>query len=265
MRHCFFRKYASQCVHFNPDSSRIITCNMENNVVKSIMNRRHALLAALALPLTSITNFSARSQPRQSTYFPRPFAGSRTVVAFATELIAFDYLMPIALNRAIHVELTRPIARRDSFEDELRRAKVFSFFAIKTIAPHHLRRAGYEEQAAACESVTVMVEGGRAAADAQHTIGTEMRNVLFMPPLLDSAYDASAHACNSTVNEKTLIHAGAQRTEWVAMSGWHCAHALNASIYAIEENGDLSELAWVLEAMVSVINRAMRVSAEDVA
>lgn len=235
--------------------------------MNTIVNRRHALLAALALPLAATASSDARGQPRQPTYFPRPFAGSRTVVAFAEELLSLESLMPIALNRAIHVELARPITRMDSVNDEQRRAEFFSWFAIKTIAPRHLRRAGYEEQAAECESATVLWEGGLAAAGAQHTIGKASRASQCLPQLLQFAYSASAHACNSTLDEYQLIHAGEQRTEWVAQSGWHCARALTASLaFAFEgEDADPTELAWVLETTVSLINRAMMVSAGAVA
>ena len=135
--------------------------------MNSIIKRRTALLAALTFPLPSAAHSGAHSQPRQSAYFLHPFAGSRTVSAFACELLGLESLIPIALYRAIHIEFSRPVARMDSSEDERRRADFFAWFAIQTIAPRHLRRAGYDEQAAACESASDLGEGGHAAASAQ--------------------------------------------------------------------------------------------------
>ncbi len=239
--------------------------------MKSVYNRRSAMTAAMALVLAPSGRSMARSAPRVPTLFPRPFAGSRTVTTFVQELLGHEWLVPIPLARELHIELTRPITQYDSYADEVQRAEVFAWFAIRTIAPRYLRQAGYGLEAENCERQTSLREGALAAATAQHTIGHDQRvrydrgGVRTFAPPEHFAYGASAYACNSAHDPTCFVGMPPTPVEWIAQSGWQCARALTqsfASVYDGEE-ADPVESAWVWDAAVSVINQAMAVCLQD--
>lgn len=218
-------------------------------MVHSTLHRRQFLTVGVAATTLGLSAFGALGATLEGRIFPRPFAGSRTISSFASELLWSRLLrsednMPLTLSRAIDAELARTDAPADSVAEERSQAEFFAWLAMRLIAPRTLRRAGYEALAAGCENEPSLRPGG-AAAEAQHTIGREFRS-LPTPRLASFAYGASAHT--STCG----FCAGHDRIETVTQTGTCLARVL-VTPFAYED-ANAADSAWIWNFAVAAIN-----------
>ena len=134
------------------------------------------MTTGIAGAVSALSGFRAGGTVINETFFPRPFAKSRTVSSFADGLFGAEDDMPPGLGSAIETELSRSDLQPDDDTKERRRAEFFASLAVRVIAPRTLRRAGYESLATECENQRDFRPGG-AAANAQHTIGKQYATI----------------------------------------------------------------------------------------
>ncbi len=225
--------------------------------MQSTLARRQFALSAFAVSMGHGSQFN-RSMAHPEKLFSVPFAGSRTVSAFAKAFCGEWLPTPHTLIRAIEVELNRPGILPASFETERRQADFFASFAVQIVAPRHLRRAGYHTEARDCEQRSL-----HAPESAQCTIGRDHHErggpLTLKPPRALIAYGCSAHAST------TQRYATMDDIAGLKDAGWHCAEALLSPIFMDDDGPEYvtvsSEASWAWSACVYAINAAASIDA----
>ncbi len=238
--------------------------------MKSIISRRQTLASAAAFALPSFGSTSADSVPTAVEILPHSLTCSFTIRRFVEAQRCGPRSMPIALDMALNVEPEEQGPSVWEIHDdtilhlEERRAEFFSWFAIRTIAPRHLRRAGFHAEADTCEWQTIPWRGEIAAKAAVRSVGRHAhRNG--MSPLSEIAYKATSFAWY-TVRDDTRIadldmrRGVARNRMWISNSAWHCGLALTTPFARDLEDVDACEAAWIWTTAVQLINAAAMIT-----
>jgi hypothetical protein len=206
-----------------------------------------ALAAARALDWTG----TALAAPP----FVRPLACSPTVSYFASALLQYEREFPATFLDAIEHEIERSDVPRDSADIERRRSEYFAWLAVRVIAPHYLRRAGYDDFAAECETQSSLDTARLVAASAQHAIGKQYSHTKVTPREAQFAYGASARTCTSA------SYACNPDMKVASEAGHFCARALLETFSY--EDAPPAEIAAIWHFALQSMNTALQMPKPD--
>jgi len=218
-------------------------------MIQPTCSRRTFLNFGVASGVCALSGFGSASAMAREPMAIKPFAHSRTVSSFAAAFACFQDDMPRRLLRAFDAEFARGDVAPDAPEIDRKRAEFFAWLALRHIAPHALRRAGYDGLAANCGKQSDLSEGAAAAACSQHTIGMQYA-YSETPRLAGLAYGASAHAATAA------FYAGCEDIETVVMAGEFCARALIGGFF-YDDDIDIADAVWVWEFAAGAMNAAI--------
>jgi hypothetical protein len=216
------------------------------------IGRRELVIGAGGAVVASVLPLGLWGHQLPAGSLPRPFSATETMRRFCWPLLAFSKTMPEDMRRRLQGVVDACPEIDCTADNERPGAERIAMIAVRVFAPRALRRAGYHDHAAECESAVEIEAAGRAACLAQHTIGMEHRDA-WLSDTAQSAYGAAGHAANA------IIAAASLEERWLPDAGERAASALLCFDEAPQE--DDAERSWVWPAALGAIASCMSIGA----